>query len=1303
MGAVLSHCCRGPALADNPIAAVSGPSRPGVASGASQPFAFAAQRPGATFCGGSAAGSANVVLSGEASSSVRPPPQPQPLHLGLTHEEQTSRAGASRHSASAGAGGSDTEVSSPARAGPPSLVNSAVEAEPLGLPRNWSTAAPTVTEGAEQKQQYAEQHFLERTYDSAVPEQAGPRVTPDALLSEPLGPARDASAIIPRKHSRFLDMITGSSSAPERRTSYRHRSAALPQQEQERQQQQQQQQAQQQQQEEHHQQHQTQDEQQKQQPSQGYGSGSHVSHSTGAPSFSAMLPSGHSFLINTNSNTGTNGNSNAGTNSNIHSSNTSPSGTTGTTGTQGSGSVAQSGDLAAAASGPVGSTGHRGFPSGVTRPPPQRQPPQWTDHRRSSLQQQQQARDVGKEVPRDVSPSASPFVLHSARTGRAGSGKHNGVPHSADTMPAGFETKQQEEPEQQLHLPSRLTPSAALARRGITLPSSGSEAPPPGVSLALAASGGSSRALSVSAVHQQVPNAPSPGAPVAATATVMPAVLGIQPEGGYAGGSIGAAGGGSGGSDGGGNDSSSTEHRPKESFRQKYGTMAAAAGLKTPADRRPRPSSGVRGHSGMPPLPWGAHRGAFSAESVGSAGDAYGRAAMVRAGFLGLEGMPGVGEPGAAAGLESAAAWGPGGARHSDGGGSGGYDYAPGSRAAVQYGMRVRASASAQLPPVRPQPWSGVQEGLPLEPTAAEAAGMGVMLGAAGGSGSEGHGSGGGSGARGTPFGGPSLGQRAPLLLPHYGGGAGMPALHGTPRPAPRAMPLALPLPCGSMACPTVAEDDEEASGVPRTATSVSTASGHGAGSGAATARPTSAAGSSWGPSTPLSKTAASRPAPVTPAPAHPSPFRPHTDSGHRHHHHAYTSASSHAHASEVPTLSGSGIPGAPDVEHSTPARPDAAASPAAPYGGSPAQQQPGGPAQDSARLDLHLSTLVSTLSWSSTSHSGPLGAERADSPAAGGAGGGGAAVAPEPAPTAPTATTAVSQRQRAEGPLVQPPSLPQPSTQPSTQPPPSATQQQQQQHRHTVAATPVEAATVPPWLPAVSEGSPVVKVQPQRRSARQPHLHQDQATAGLFHVMDVTRDLVNSDVEDDGDHHGRSVASHDGGGQVSDADVSAVNSDTEPESDGGESGAATAAAARGRSGRARDWSLQTAPADIIQRAAGYGRGGLQQQQKVQREQPWPPSASGSSGAGLPRGSILTPEQAEPGEHAEGSAASSSAVSGGSTVKQRVQRRGTGLGLLGPDPVRAAAAVLRRSEFTFGKPRAKWRRTSTAAMRVRLH
>ena len=42
----------------------------------------------------------------------------------------------------------------------------------------------------------------------------------------------------------------------------------------------------------------------------------------------------------------------------------------------------------------------------------------------------------------------------------------------------------------------------------------------------------------------------------------------------------------------------------------------------------------------------------------------------------------------------------------------------------MQYGMRARGAVSAQLPPVQRQPWSGVQQGLPLEPTQAEAAGI---------------------------------------------------------------------------------------------------------------------------------------------------------------------------------------------------------------------------------------------------------------------------------------------------------------------------------------------------------------------------------------------------------------------------------------------------------------------------------------------------------------------------------------------------------------------------------------------------
>lgn len=948
--------------------------------------------------------------------------------------------------------------------------------------------------------------------------------------------------------------------------------------------------------------------------------------------------------------------------------------------------MAQSGDLAAAASGSAGSTGLRGFPSGATRPPPLRQLPQWAGHQRSSLQHQHLPRDVVQQVPHDFSPPASPFVLHSAHNGRADKGKHNGGPHSAGALPAGRDNPQQQEPEQQLHLPPRLTPSAALARRGITLASSGSEAAPLGASRALAASGGSSRALSVSALHKQPPDAPPLGAHFTATASVAPAVLGIQPEGAVVGGGIGAVGVGGGGDDGGSNNLSSAQPRATESFRQKYGTMAAAAGLKATADRRsrPPPSPAPRGFSGMRPMTWGGRRAAFSAESAGSAGDAYSQAAMETAGFLGLEGIPGAGEPGAAAGLDSGAPWCPGGARHSEGGGSGGYDHATGDRAAVLYGMRPRASVSAQLPQVQrqQQPWSRTQQGPSLEPAAAEAVSTGNVLQPSGGSGHESSGVGGGGG---SSFGVVGLGQRAPVLLPRYGhgGNAGMPAPHATPRLAPSPMPLALPPSYGSTACPTVAEDDEEASGAPRTVTSTSTASGPGAGSGTATAPRTSAAGSSLGPTTPLHKAVTSRPAPVTPAPAHPlhpSPFRAHTHSEHRHFHHA---SYARAHVSEMPTLSSSGIPGAPLAGHST----AAAASPAAPYGSSQQQQQLGGPAQDSARLDLHLSTLVSTLSWSSVSHSDSVGAERAEWPAAGGAGTGRAATAPAPEATGSWTTASMAQGPRAGDPFVQ---LPLPSPLPATQ--------LQRQHRHTVATTPIEAATVPSQVPAASEGSPAVQVQPQRRRSGQLHPHQDPATAGLIHVMDVTRDSVNSDAEDEGGHH-RSVADRGNDGQASEANESAVNGDTEHESDGGAGSAA--AAARGRSGRARNWSFRTAPAEINQRALGCGPGGMQQGQ--QEQQPWPPSASGSSEAGRQRGSIHTLGQAEPAGHGEGSTTSSSAVSGGSAVKQRVQRRGTGLGPLGPDPVGEAAAVLRRSEFTFGKPRSKWRRMSAAFMKVRLH
>ncbi len=523
---------------------------------------------------------------------------------------------------------------------------------------------------------------------------------------------------------------------------------------------------------------------------------------------------------------------------------------------------------------------------------------------------------------------------------------------------------------------------------------------------------------------------------------------------------------------------------------------------------------------------------------------------------------------------------------------------------------------------------------------------------------SEGAGGGGGGGSL-PGIEAPSPGRHAPLL-----------------RRAPGHVTLPVPLAFGPAACTRVAADDVGVDNLHRSASSGATAPGSAAGPWAASAHTASAAGStlqlppSPGPTTPPSKTAASRPAPVTPAPTHPLHPSPQ-------HHHTHSWHHAHAHASEVLTLRSSGIPSVPHAGPSAPARPDAAASPSGPYGGSQLQQQPGQPAQASARLDLQASSGVSTLCWSSTVHSGSIGAERAALPAAGsGARAGRAATGPAPQTSVATATASVAP------------------------PLPLVTQLQHQQQE---AAAPVEASLAHGWLPCASGGAPAAHEQPQRRSSRQLQPQQDQGTTGLLPVSHISHEVNTSDVEDGEGHYGRSVTGRDSGGQGSDAGESAVNSDIEHDSDGG-GVAAVAAAAGGRGGRAGGWSVQTAPADINQQAAARVGGDVQQQdkqQQQQRERPWQPPAAVSSGAGLLRSNTLMQVQAEAVGHTEGSAASGSAVLGSSSAAGRSpEQRTTGLGLLGPDPVGAAAGMLWRPEFTFGSPHAKWRRASAAVTRV---
>ncbi len=1203
-------------------------------------------------------------------------------------------------------------VSGPVRASS-SPASSAVTGPPHHLARNWNaTAAGTAgqphtqqqqQQQKKQQQQLAGQQESERSYDCAASQLAGPWVRPKALWSSAPGPTSNA----PFQNSRSLDLAPSSISAPERRAGQVHGAATQQQQQQ--------------------QQRSCELEQQQRQlqpqleTSQWFDGGSHAFLSAGAPSSPALPPWGPSSIANTETATS-------------------------------DGRVLEA-------------RGATGSGCGAQSDVPQVAAACWSapSSQVSTLLQQHPC-DVGGVVLSGSGPPACPNAPCGLLTGRPATRQL--TRYHADTEASPFDGAVQQEQEQQLHLPPRLTPSAALARRGVALSSTASEAPPPGVSPAVAASGGR-RVQSAAGMPYQLTVAPPRGAPEAVgSAASCPHTL--FSEGACAGGSLGTGAGGAGdeGDASGNSGSGAAGPLAKNSFRNKYGTMAAAAGLKATADRRLQPpaSPAPRGFSGMRPMTWGGSRAAFGADSVGSAGGAYAQAAMEGGLFLGTDGMLG-GQPGAGAALGSVG-WVLGGAGGGDGEGSIGDASPTGGSTAMQYDMRVRASVLAQLPPVRrqpqlqTQPWGGgVQQGLPLEPMAAAAAGMGHVLEPDEGSGCDSSGHGGGSGAPGIRV--PSPGQRAPLMLPQYGGSMGSPAPYGTPRPSlghgtpPEPLPygfmacpavagLHTPLPCSFAACPTVAEDDEEASSLYRTASSLATATERGSGSGATAAfgGPSSAAGSNpqrppaLGPTTPPSKTAAARPAPVTPPSAfpHASPRRHHTPSGQHNHHHASISTSANARGSDLIALSTSGIRGVPCGDPSTTAQLGAEGSRAlaAPCltPGEPQQLQPGPPGRDSPRLEFQMSSLVSTLSWSSTltgSSSGPDHVDPTVPAAAAGAGGGigpeGGQAAPPPAPelTAEPAVASLALQVLADGHLVHELQVrdggvaadQQRRWRQQQQPPPP-------QQQHFITPDPVAASVTPTADPAAAsvtpkssrsspEASPAAQGeqhQPQQWSSNSTDPHQDQAGAELLPTFDTAQESLGADVEDEAEHQGHSMSgSHDGGAASGGSEASAV-SDGEVNSDGG--AAAPAVAACGIDTRGRGSCLSATPALAVRRTDRQG-GQQQQQRPVDRRgqpiAPLPPLAVATPGARLRHGGTTLERRTTPvsGELVGAARmASSSTQSGSSAGKQRMQRQGTGLGLLVPDPVGAAAGVLRRSEFTFGEPRAKWRRASVVVMKVRV-